>query len=241
MTYSWKSSRHMRLLYLWTNLHLSLKGKKIIINHILLSKLWYLAQAIPTPTQFLNNITTIIYDFLWNNKKITVKRATTQLPISQGGLGILNPHLKVQSLLLKWICRLYDHKDTGPWKELFEHFLSQYRKSGQGKETFLTFVGPPLGIPQFYKNILKAWRDLTNNNRPPPSNLEAMLNEPLFFNPHITHPHPTTPNLKMFLAPFKWAVGKISIIADICKVITPGFLTHNQIEDIVESHFPQEQ
>ena len=48
--------------------HLSLKGKAIIINTILLSKLWYVSNVFHIPKDLLSKINEIIFKFLWNNK-----------------------------------------------------------------------------------------------------------------------------------------------------------------------------
>ena len=47
--------------------HLFLKGKTIIINTILLSKLWYVCSVFPLPKDLLSEINKIILKFLWNN------------------------------------------------------------------------------------------------------------------------------------------------------------------------------
>ena len=44
--------------------HLSLKGKTIIINTILLSKLWYVCSVFPIPKDLLTEINKIIFKFL---------------------------------------------------------------------------------------------------------------------------------------------------------------------------------
>ena len=50
--------------------HFSLKGKTIIINTILLSKLWYVCSVFPLPKDLLSEINKIIFKFLWNNKNL---------------------------------------------------------------------------------------------------------------------------------------------------------------------------
>ena len=59
--------------------HLSLKGKTIIINTILLSKLWYVSNVFPIPKDLLSEINKIIFKFLWNNKTGT---NSTRNPLS---------------------------------------------------------------------------------------------------------------------------------------------------------------
>ena len=79
--------------------HLSLKGKSIIINTILLSKLWYVSSVFPLPKDLLWEINKIIFKFLWNDKNPeTIARETLFLPRERGGLRILVPCIESQAL-----------------------------------------------------------------------------------------------------------------------------------------------
>ncbi|KAL1915795.1 uncharacterized protein VTP21DRAFT_6554 [Calcarisporiella thermophila] len=53
----------------WRLRALSLKGKALLINSKLLSKLWYTAKLIPPPAKFLKQLDTIVKDFLWDKKR----------------------------------------------------------------------------------------------------------------------------------------------------------------------------
>ena len=55
--------------HIWNRLRLSLRDKKIIINQILLSKLWYIAQMYTIPEYMKKGIEKKIYGFLWNDEE----------------------------------------------------------------------------------------------------------------------------------------------------------------------------
>ena len=55
--------------HIWNRLRLSLRDKKIIINQILLSKLWYIAQIYTIPKYMKKEIEKKIYGFLWNEEE----------------------------------------------------------------------------------------------------------------------------------------------------------------------------
>ena len=74
----------------WNNLKLSLIGKKIVINQVLLSKIWYFAYVETPPKNVIQEIKRDIYNFLWSYKKIRINRITTTMPINEGGLGIID-------------------------------------------------------------------------------------------------------------------------------------------------------
>ena len=52
------------------NLKLSLIGRKLIINQVMLSKIWYLAHVETPPKHIIQDIKRTIYNFLWNFRKM---------------------------------------------------------------------------------------------------------------------------------------------------------------------------
>ena len=93
--------------------HLSLKGKTIIINTILLSKLWYVFLI---PKDLLPKVKKIIFKFLWNNKDPEpIARETLFLPRERGGLGILVPSIQSQVLRTKFLLQLGNENNTNIW------------------------------------------------------------------------------------------------------------------------------
>ena len=93
-------------IHIWSRVRLSLKGRRIIINQVLLSKLWYIGQIYTIPKHIKKQIEKRIYDFLWEEKKIRPPRHLIQLPIWKGGLGILDIDTQLNSLKIKCIQRL---------------------------------------------------------------------------------------------------------------------------------------
>ena len=74
----------------WSNLKLSLIGRKTIINQVLVCKIWYLAYVETPPKAIIQEIGRDIFNFLWNYKKVRINRVTTRMLIKEGGLGILD-------------------------------------------------------------------------------------------------------------------------------------------------------
>ena len=219
----------------WSGRALSLKGKRMIINQLLLSRLWYTAQFATLPDRILQETNVAIYNFLWNDKRMRVARNMVQLPIEQGGLGIINIKLKIQSLHLRWIGRLLETEIDAPWKDLMSYQLRKLRHCEHlGLAVFRSFVPPqPYGVPDFQKFMLGSWTSLLGNKRARVTALEDVLNEPLFNNTFVTD---TTG--RKIVHP-RWALGHFNIIADICKVFVPGFISHEQAQNITEEKFPE--
>ena len=74
----------------WGHLQLSLIGKKILINQVVLSKIWYLAYVEKPTADIIQNIRKDIHDFLWNYRNVRVNRNTIKLSIEMGGLAVMD-------------------------------------------------------------------------------------------------------------------------------------------------------
>ena len=125
----------MKRIHIWNRVRISLKGRRIIINQILLSKLWYIGQIYTIPENVKKQIEKRIYDFLWEEKKIRPPRHLIQLPIWKGRLGILDIDTQLNSLKIKWIQRLL-HPATALWKDLMLYRLNLILNSNQGLALF---------------------------------------------------------------------------------------------------------
>ena len=56
--------------------------RNLIINQVMLSKIWYLAYVETPPKPITTDIKKAICNFLWNFKKIRVNMVTTTMPVS---------------------------------------------------------------------------------------------------------------------------------------------------------------
>ena len=101
-------------------------GKITVIKSLALSKLVHLLTALPNLTQSrLNELTSLFYNFIWNNKPDRVKRNTLIGDITQGGLNMIHIHSFNIYLKLSWIKRLLTNPE-GKWQKLFLTDLKQY-------------------------------------------------------------------------------------------------------------------
>ena len=65
-------------------------SKKILINQVMLSKIWYLGYVEKPPTDIIQNIRKDILVFLWYYRKVRVNRNIIALPIEMGGLAVMD-------------------------------------------------------------------------------------------------------------------------------------------------------
>ena len=210
----------------WNNLKLSIIGRKLIINQVMLSKIWYLAYVETPPKHIIQDIKRTIYNFLWNFKKVRINMITTTMPIMIGGLGIIDIETQCKAIKCAVISKfLNDIQKQKAWAEIMLWHLNRFRNAKHGINLFKTYIPNTNRSKQeqFYRDLLIAWTSLTNNDKVEPLTLAEIYNEPLFFNKNsITQSNQSE---YLFRNPPPWAREHFRTIGDLCKKTEPGFIS----------------
>lgn len=113
----------------WKYCPLSLFGKKIIVETLALSKLWYLASIFFIPHEILKIIESLVSKFYKGTRKknpIQIKRLT--VPKDKGGLDFLDIRAKSTALTAKWIVKYLTTKQNKlpltPWMRILENHIN---------------------------------------------------------------------------------------------------------------------
>jgi hypothetical protein len=116
----------------WSTCRLSLVGRILVANQVLLASMWYLAAAWNPNPRMCSQVHRVMRNFIWSGKatnaRAKVKWETLVLPTSQGGLGIIDPKTQSEALLAKLLVRGLAPGGE-PWKELLRHKVNQIRLS----------------------------------------------------------------------------------------------------------------
>ena len=210
----------------WKSRDLSLTGKTLIINSLLTSVLWYHAISLPVPPWAIQEIETIIYNFFWSNKAHAVNKHVLSLPKSSGGFNIHNINAKITALRLNTLRRLLE-PTTAHWKSFVTHYL-RTQNNNLGIHVLVTnFTNHQIDqtIPTYHRQLLQAWNKIrpqtTRTDRP--TNINEILDEPLFDNPLITD---TTGNTIHYRT---WVKAGLERVKDICYAVVPGLLPRQAI------------
>jgi len=107
----------------WSWRGLSLFGKVSIIKSLLLPKLVYIFSILPPPSDFISQIQTIIYKFLWKGPDKIARRAAINSS-DNGGLNITDM-TPIKSLRLAWISKIFN-PEPSPWKSYLRNLLKPY-------------------------------------------------------------------------------------------------------------------
>lgn len=228
-----KVSNIKSLLGLWSCRKLTLQGRSVVLNSLIVSRLWYLVYVQPVPYVVENDLNLAFKNFLWPNKCISIKSCTTVGKRSEGGLNVPNIGLKMCAMRLKVIKKLNDPDFDVVWKHTVLHFLSLYGKMGLNANVFSILYDKNLmgQLPLFYRELLVSWDKFNAQNRYDPTELNEILQQPLCFNPHICF------SGKVLNFDFFFMAG-IKTVADICYEVLPKFLSHQSIVEIVSDVFP---
>lgn len=134
---------------------MSMYGKAVVANTMVLSKLWYMASVLHVPKHFVELIEREIFHFLWNNKNEMINRNTMFLPRDKGGVGIVNIRLKIIALQLSQVCKVVYDDSSLAWVPFGHVWLGL--KLIKFKDYNLSNLLPHCveDIPDFYKSILK--------------------------------------------------------------------------------------
>ena len=81
--------------------------KAIIINCLVLSKVWYVSHIYPLSYDFAKSINSHIFPYIWNSKLNPLKRDILYNKKDAGGINLLNVFYKAKSIYAKSFLRLF--------------------------------------------------------------------------------------------------------------------------------------
>ncbi|MCO5586861.1 hypothetical protein L7F22_040806 [Adiantum nelumboides] len=117
-----------RKLCYWSTQHLSLAGRALMANQVLLASAWYVASCWKLHGGVMRQLRQLIGNFLYggsdgaHDTRARVRLSTVIMPTSLGGLGITDPEMQSRALLTKLIVRgLFPSNE--PWKILLQSDL----------------------------------------------------------------------------------------------------------------------
>ena len=86
----------------------------------------YLLSSLPTSQKTLQDVNTILYDFLWGGKGDKIKRTEMINNYNKGGLKMIDIRNFNTSLKVKWLQGYLDSDNKGKWKVFFDYYLERY-------------------------------------------------------------------------------------------------------------------
>ncbi len=103
----------------------NLKGKVLVINALMLSKIWYVLSVNSLPNEYVKRIKESVLDFLWGKGRAKIAYDTLIGGNEKGGLGLLDPLLRMKTLRVKVVKHFVDVKRKAMWKNVMEFFYKE--------------------------------------------------------------------------------------------------------------------
>ena len=105
--------------------HLSLRGKAILLNSLILSKITFLSSVFPIITMLQQKIENIVFKHIWQcHKTEPIARKTLFLPKHQGGIGLIHPQHHSLAMRLKHFPKLKEKTNQETWIILTRYNLA---------------------------------------------------------------------------------------------------------------------
>ena len=169
----------------WFSRRQTLMGKTLVVNVLCESLFVYRMSVLPDmPTQMLNDIDKVIYNYLWRGKKAKIAKNTLQSDKTCGGLRLCNLSTKQKALKIKWVNRIlkdplfnicfFDNVKTPKCDFLFECNLNVKHCK--------TYVN----VNEFWGQVFVHWCEF---NFEPPTDLTTVLQEIPWLNSSILINH----------------------------------------------------
>lgn len=223
----------------WSTNKLSLAGRIMVSNQVILSSIWYLASCTDISGQTLKVARAIVRNYMWSGQKESfararVKWATAVLPIVRGGVKILDPQWQSSALLVKLLMRGLS-VGYEPWKTLVRYRVAQTRQSRRGKwpahsnwimnSHRLVAHGSPM-----WQGVMRAWGTIQSGlEQQDPTNWSEIARQPLYGNRFLTNEDGTQWGTKAKTNMLWWSEKEYRSLKDIARTDWHGWRTYAEL------------
>lgn len=209
----------------WELRSLSLKGKIVVVNTLVLSLLQYMSSLIYTPQKVIEEVKALTVAFIWGRGRSKIAYSTLIQATADGGLKLADPETRVKVNLLSWVRRLLREPRSCPAVYL------QHLTDAQDVRHMLHWKPrrSPLNSasPRFYDALLRNWVDF--HSFPPQGEIE-IRGEELWHNRYMGVA------LQDPILRKRWKEAGITTLQDICHTSDSRLLSHDEIRDKFHVH-----
>ena len=213
-------------LNLWKMRDLRLKGRVVVLNSLILSRINYIISVLQLPLWALNKINEMITNFLWRARVGKIARKTLIGKYDEGGLKLIDVESKKNAFRIKTVRKYLDQEVTFGWKSLMTYFLNEALHIGDAVLLMQTRKPMSVGLPGFYREILAAQARFLKHVDYQCDNLNDMKIVPIFLNEKLKYAGKILEDRSMIRA------GIIQL-KDIMLEVIPGFLPPHAVHDMV--------
>ena len=161
INYKDKIAQVKNLIKIWQRRFLTPLGKVTVIKTLILPKITHLLIALPNPNyDFLKNINSIFYDYLWNGRA-KIKQTIVIKQYLEGGLKMINLKAFSQALKITWLRRLLQKESK--WQFFIKREVIVERLFSCGSEYTKTMFHKLKNV--FWKDVLSAFLEFQRQTK----------------------------------------------------------------------------
>ena len=118
INYMNKLTKAKRTLASWSQRHMSLVGKVIVVKTLVLPIFIHLFSALPNPSAKVEaELNRTLFKFVWGGKVERIKRDIIVSPENEGGLNMIHIFSFIRYIKIRWVKRLLEN-ENGAWQNL---------------------------------------------------------------------------------------------------------------------------
>ena len=222
----------------WSNHPLSLAGRIMVSNQVILSSIWYFASCTDYTGKALKTAKATVRNYIWSGKKESCARArvrwnTAVLPIVRGGIKILDPQWQASALLVKQLMRGLSN-GYEPWKVLVRYRVSQTKQSRRGRwpahpnwiMNSRTLVKQGSAM---WQGVMKAWSTIQSGlEQQDPTCWAEIIRQPICGNRYLTNEIGVQWGTEPRSSMVRWMEKGICSLKELARADGNGWLTFAQ-------------
>ena len=181
----------------WANHPLSLAGRIMIANQVVLSSIWYFASYTDYSGKAVKIAKATVKNYIWSGKQKSCARAkvrwdTVVLPIVRGGVKVLDPQWQASALLIKLLVRRLS-VGYEPWKSLVRFRVAQSQQSRRERWPSHSnwIMNARTLVKQgstMWQGVVKAWNSIQAElEQHDPTTWDEIIRQPFFGNIFLTN------------------------------------------------------
>ncbi|KAI6139649.1 hypothetical protein BKA82DRAFT_3988157, partial [Pisolithus tinctorius] len=117
--------KQKQIIKLWETSRPTLRGKELLSKSLVQSRAMYLATVNTMPQHIEYQMTKLIKNFLWNNKKRgLLDKPYTYAPTALGGLNMPNLKARLEAIKITWLRRYLTTSDRPSWAYVADAILA---------------------------------------------------------------------------------------------------------------------
>ena len=171
----------------WKKRNITMVGKIMIVKSLIIPNITYVASVTNLDKEYVSKFKTMIYKFIWNDKREKVKRETMNKNYLEGGLKMIDIDKYIEAIQIKWIKKLTS-KNFANWKVIpfyyFNKFGPELMIFNMSIDTIKSVDQFTNNLSDYYLNLLKSWISI-NKYTKIPSNFRTIRQEIIWGNQHI--------------------------------------------------------